>query len=69
MSRFFLLYILTSLGAVITGPGSIEGFLYTHFSYNPAIGLPEITFQMLCFSWLFCRWQGKTAAASAVVVQ
>lgn len=59
---FFLLFILTSIGAVITGPGSIEGFLYTRFSFNPLIGYPEIALQMLAFSWLFCHWQGKKTA-------
>ena len=56
---FLLLFILTGIGAVITGPGSIEGFLYTRFSFNLFIGYPEIALQMLAFSWLFCRWQGK----------
>ncbi|MFA5528222.1 MAG: hypothetical protein WC996_06355 [Peptostreptococcales bacterium] len=56
---FTLLFVLTSIGAVITGPGSIEGFLYTQFSFNPFIGYPEIALQMLVFSWLFCRWQSK----------
>ena len=55
MKLFWLLYVLTSIGAVITGPGSIEGFLYTTFSYNPLIGVPEITLQMMAFSWLFAR--------------
>jgi hypothetical protein len=59
LKLFFLLFIHTSIGAVITGPGSIEGFLYTRFSFNPIIGYPEIAVQMLAFSWLFCRWQGK----------
>lgn len=60
LKLFWLLYILTSLGAVITGPGSIEGFLYTNFSYNPLIGVPEITIQMLVFSWFFCKWMKST---------
>ena len=59
LKLFWLMYILTSIGAVITGPGSIEGFLYTKFDYNPLIGVPEITLQMLAFSWLFCKWHGK----------
>ena len=54
-----LLFVLTSIGAVITGPGSIEGFLYTRFSFNPFIGYPEIALQILAFSWLFCQWQEK----------
>lgn len=61
---FILLFVLTSIGAVITGPGSIEGFLYTHFSFNPIIGYPEIALQMFAFSWLFCRWQGKKATST-----
>ncbi len=63
LKLFFLLFVLTSIGAVITGPGSIEGFLYTRFSFNPFIGYPEIALQMLAFSCLFCRWQGKKSAA------
>ena len=62
LKLFALLFVLTGIGAVITGPGSIEGFLYTRFSFNPLIGYPEIGLQMLAFSWLFCRWQGKNAA-------
>jgi hypothetical protein len=59
LKLFFLIFVLTSVGAVITGPGSIEGFLYTRFSFNPLIGYPEIGLQMLAFSWLFCCWQTK----------
>ncbi len=59
LKLFWLMFVLTSIGAVITGPGSIEGFLYTKFSYNPLIGVPEIALQMLVFSWVFCRWQSK----------
>jgi uncharacterized membrane protein (DUF485 family) len=62
LKLFFLLFVLTGIGAVITGPGSIEGFIYTRFSFNPLIGYPEIALQMLAFSWLFCRWQGKKTA-------
>ncbi|MGI6701172.1 MAG: hypothetical protein ACOX3U_01720 [Christensenellales bacterium] len=61
LKLFVLLFILTGIGAVITGPGSIEGFLYTRFSFNPLIGYPEIGLQMFTFSLLFCRWQGKSA--------
>ena len=53
---FWLMFILTSIGAVITGPGSIEGILYTKFNFNPLIGLTEICLQMLTFSWIFCKW-------------
>ncbi len=60
----FLLFILTSIGAVITGPGSIEGFLYTRFSFNPLIGYPEIALQILASSWLFCHWQGRKNKAN-----
>lgn len=60
LKLFLLLFVLTGIGAVITGPGSIEGFLYTRFSFNPLIGYPEIALQMLAFSLLFCCWQGKS---------
>lgn len=59
LKLFGLLFVLTSIGAVITGPGSIEGLLYTRFSFNPLIGYPEIALQMLAFCWLFCRWQTR----------
>jgi len=58
---FWLLFVLTSVGAVIAGPGSIEGFLYTNFEFNPIIGYPEISLQMLAFSWLFWRWQSRAS--------
>lgn len=38
---------------------SIEGYLYTKFRFDPWFGYPEIALQMLAFSWLFVRWQGK----------
>lgn len=66
LKLFFLLFVLTSIGAVITGPGSIEGFLYTRFSFNPFVGYPEIALQMLAFSWMFCRWQGKRTLRKGV---
>lgn len=64
LKLFWLLFVLTSVGAVITGPGSIEGFLYTNFEFNPLIGLPEIALQMFAFSWLFCRWQDRSTKKS-----
>ncbi len=59
LKLFLLMFVLTSIGSVVTGPGSIEGFLYTRFSFNPLIGYPEVGLQMFAFSWLFCRWQTK----------
>lgn len=57
---FVLMWILTGIGAVITGPGSIEGFLYTNLGFgNPLVGLPEITIQMLVFSFIFTKWMDK----------
>lgn len=58
LKLFGLLWVLTGIGAVITGPGSIEGFIYTKLGFgNPLIGLPEITLQMLTFSYLFVKWE------------
>jgi phosphoglycerol transferase MdoB-like AlkP superfamily enzyme len=62
LKLFFLLFVLTSIGSVITGPGSIEGFLYTKFSFDPLVGYPEIGIQMFAFSWLFCHWQRGKAS-------
>jgi len=57
---FSLMFILTSIGSVVPGPGTIEGFFYTYFDFsNPLFGIPEIIIQMLGFSWFFCYWQRK----------
>ena len=62
LKLFGVMWVLTGIGAVITGPGSIEGFIYTKFGFgNPLIGLPEVTLQMLAFSWIFTRWEKKHA--------
>jgi len=61
---FGVLWVLTYIGAVITGPGSIEGFIYTNFGFdNPLIGVPEITSQMLVFSYIFYKWEMKKEKA------
>lgn len=57
LKLFLLLFLLTSICSVITGPGSIEGFIYTNFKFDPLIGVPEITVQMFTFSYLFCLWE------------
>lgn len=59
LKLFGVLWVLTGVGAVVTGPGSIEGFIYTKFGFDPLIGLPEVTLQMLAFSYLFYRWERK----------
>lgn len=54
----FLMWVLMGIGAVITGPGSIEGWLYTRFGFgNLLVGWPEITVQMFLFAWLLSRWE------------
>lgn len=55
----WLMFALTSIGAVITGPGSIEGLLYTNFSFDPLTGYPEIILQVLAFSILFTWWSNR----------
>ena len=52
----WLIIALTLIGAVITGPGSIEGFLYTNFKFTPLIGSPEVIIQAIVFSILFTWW-------------
>lgn len=59
LKLFFLLLILTAVCSVIAGPGSIEGYIYTNFQFDPLIGLPEIIVQMLLFSIIFSLWQDR----------
>jgi hypothetical protein len=62
LKLFGVLWVLTDIGAVITGPGSIEGFIYTRLGFgNPLIGLPEVIIQMLVFSYIFCKWEKNSA--------
>lgn len=68
LKLFWVLWVLTGIGAVITGPGSIEGFIYTKFGFaDPLIGYPEVTLQMLCFSYWFYRWEKKVSLKSDVI--
>jgi len=59
LKLFLALWILTGIGAVVTGPGSIEGFIYTKLPFDIKVGMPEITVQMLAFSYLFVRWDKR----------
>jgi hypothetical protein len=57
---FGVLYGLTLIGSVAATPGSIEGFIYTKTTLSEhLIGIPEVTVQMLAFSWLFFIWERK----------
>ena len=58
---FSMIFILTGIGAVITGPGSIEGMIYTELSISDHFGggYIEIALQMLVFSLLLWRWERK----------
>ena len=55
----WLMFALTAIGAVITGPGSIEGILYTNFPFDPLTGYPEIILQILAFSIIFVWWSNR----------
>ncbi|MGE5585768.1 MAG: hypothetical protein ACM309_09625 [Bacillota bacterium] len=63
LKLFMALWILTGIGAVITGPGSIEGYIYTKLRLDIMVGLPEVTTQMLAFSYLFVRWERRAVRA------
>jgi len=64
-----VLWVLTGIGAVITGPGSLEGMVYTTLGFgNPLVGLPEVTLQVLLFSWLLWRWERKALAKREAAV-
>jgi len=64
LKLFMALWILTGVGAVVTGPGSIEGYIYTKLKADIAVGWPEVTTQMLAFSYLFVRWERKAVESS-----
>lgn len=55
------LFILTSIGAVITGPGSIEGMIYTTLSFSEHIGsgYVEVILQTGSFAYLFWIWMKR----------
>jgi hypothetical protein len=60
---------LTLIGAVNAGGGSIEGLIYTKTSLaSHLIGIPEVTLQMLTFSWLFVTWELHAIARSTTQV-
>ena len=57
---FGVLWGFTLIGSVTAAPGSIEGLIYTKVSLSEhLIGIPEVTVQMLVFSWLFFKWEQK----------
>lgn len=57
---FGVLWGFTLIGAVSATPGSIEGFIYTEIPLSEhLIGLPEVTVQMLAFSYLFYKWESR----------
>ena len=60
LKLFGVLWGLTLIGAVAATPGSIEGLIYTKTAIiDHLLGLPEVTFQMLIFSWLFFVWERR----------
>lgn len=59
---FGVMFVLMSVGAVVTAPGTLEGMVYTKLGFgNPLIGFPEIICQMAAFSWLLVRWEQRAA--------
>jgi hypothetical protein len=57
---FGVLWGFTFIGSVSATPGSIEGFIYTKIPLSEhLIGMPEVTIQMLSFSWLFYKYERK----------
>ena len=58
---FGVLWGLTYLGSVEATLGSIEGMIYTKASLaEHLVGMPEVTIQMLVFSWLFVKWEKRS---------
>lgn len=57
---FGVLWGFTLIGSVSATPSSIEGLIYTKIPLaEHLIGIPEVTTQMLAFSWLFFKWERR----------
>lgn len=59
---FLLLWGLTALGSLVFIPNllqDITNISLTEFIESIKIGIPEITLQMLVFSWLFFKWEKR----------
>ncbi len=55
-----VMWVLMGIGAVVAAPGTLEGLVYTKFGFgNPLVGLPEVTIQMLAFTWLLYKWEQR----------
>jgi len=55
-----VMWVLMGIGAVVAAPGTLEGLVYTKFGFgNPLVGLPEVTVQMLAFTWLLYTWERR----------
>ena len=64
---WFLIWVLTGIGAVITGPGSLAGMVYTRLGFsNPLVGLPAVTLQTLAFAGLLRRWERRVDARQII---
>src|SRR6056297_1630225 len=58
---FGVLWGLTYIGSVEATLGSIEGLIYTKVTLvEHFVGTPEVTIQMLVFSWLFVKWEKRS---------
>ncbi len=57
---WFLLFILSGIGAAVAGVGSLEGMILTRIPlrYHFA-GLPELAIQLLALSWLISIWENR----------
>jgi len=57
---WFLLFILSGIGAAVAGIGSLEGMVLTRIplQYHFA-GLPELAIQLLALSWLISIWESR----------
>jgi hypothetical protein len=59
---FSVLWGFTFIGSVSATPGSIEGLIYTKTPLiEHLVGVPEVTIQMLAFSWIFFIWERQVS--------
>ena len=57
---WFLLFVLSGIGAAVAGVGTIEGMVLTQIPLRyHFVGLPELAIQLMALSWLIAYWEGR----------
>jgi hypothetical protein len=62
---FGVLYGFTAIGSAIFIPDLVETIVVERTAAHLVVGVPEITVQMLLFSWLFVAWERRRIRKAA----